>query len=380
MEAGGRLSGLRGAPLDGRFPRARLHGSCRAQFNRCRRGQGGSRSPTRPSSVLPDHTRSRGRCGAPRRTGGARCGRHVSRRTSGSSRLGSGPGARQIWSAGADHREPPCADPDETATARARPGRPRDRRAHGRTCGAVHRHRPEERPPRRSFTGGRNPCPERDRRPPRRRPDGPGCRSRARMSDDEITRVDDLIPWGLSSWPSPRAPGPSSSEFAIRRRGRQADIVGDPDPGAGVRRAVEVETGAEPVHERRQPKQLDPRAAPALRGRRPRGHLPPETRRAGGRSRDGLDGPRAHLVDMDLLATAATVRTGRLPDDLRTLATGGAETIAALGRSGPAHAARLAMDGRWTVLGEATEDGAVVTVRSEGPATWHGSTGAGPPV
>ena len=86
-------------------------------------------------------------------------------------------------------------------------------------------------------------------------------------------------------------------------------------------------------------------------------------------SRVDLDGLRAHLVDMDLLATRATVRTERLPDGLRAVATGDAETVGALGRMVPAHAGQLAMDDRWNVQGEATAEGAVLTVTSDDPAT-----------
>ena len=86
-------------------------------------------------------------------------------------------------------------------------------------------------------------------------------------------------------------------------------------------------------------------------------------------SRVDLDGLRAHLVDMDLLATRATVRTERLPDGLRAIATGDAETARALGRMVPAHADQLAMDDRWTAQSEATADGAVLTATSDDPAT-----------
>lgn len=55
-------------------------------------------------------------------------------------------------------------------------------------------------------------------------------------------------------------------------------------------------------------------------------------------SRVDLDGLRAHLIDMDLLATGAAVTTERLPDGLRAVATGNARTALALGRMVPAHA------------------------------------------
>lgn len=86
-------------------------------------------------------------------------------------------------------------------------------------------------------------------------------------------------------------------------------------------------------------------------------------------SRVDLDGLRAHLVDMDLLATRAAVRTERLSVGLRATATGDAETTEALGRMVPAHADQLAMDSSWTVQGEVTSDGAILTVTSDDPAT-----------
>ena len=86
-------------------------------------------------------------------------------------------------------------------------------------------------------------------------------------------------------------------------------------------------------------------------------------------SRVDLDGLRAHLVDMESLATGAQVTTERLQDGLRSVATGDARTVRALGRMVPAHAGQLAMDDRWTAIGEATPDGAILTVTSDDPAT-----------
>ena len=86
-------------------------------------------------------------------------------------------------------------------------------------------------------------------------------------------------------------------------------------------------------------------------------------------SRVDLDALRSHLVDMNLLATSAEVRVERLPDGLRATAAGDARTAAALGRMVPSHAAQLAGDGTWTATGEATPDGAVLTVTSDDPAT-----------
>ena len=82
-----------------------------------------------------------------------------------------------------------------------------------------------------------------------------------------------------------------------------------------------------------------------------------------------LDALRAHLVDMDLLATRAEVRTQRLPDGLRAVATGDAQTARALERMVPAHAAELAADPSWTAEGVATAEGATLTVTADDPAT-----------
>ena len=82
-----------------------------------------------------------------------------------------------------------------------------------------------------------------------------------------------------------------------------------------------------------------------------------------------LDALRAHLVDMDLVATRANVQVERLPDGLRAVATGDEATAAALGRMVPAHAAQLAADPAWTATAEATQDGAVLKVTSHDLAT-----------
>ena len=86
-------------------------------------------------------------------------------------------------------------------------------------------------------------------------------------------------------------------------------------------------------------------------------------------SRVDIDALRAHLVDMDLLATRAVAAVERLPNGLSASATGDAKTVAALGRMVPAHAAQLAADPAWTAVGEMTGDGAILTVTSSDPAT-----------
>lgn len=81
-----------------------------------------------------------------------------------------------------------------------------------------------------------------------------------------------------------------------------------------------------------------------------------------------LSGLRMHLVDMDRLISDTVLTETELPDGLSALATGGAETIAALRRMVPAHAAQLAMDDRWNVTARETETGAELRVTSSDPA------------
>ncbi len=84
-------------------------------------------------------------------------------------------------------------------------------------------------------------------------------------------------------------------------------------------------------------------------------------------ARVDLAGLRAHLVDMDHLVTGTQVTEEVLPNGLRAVATGDVETIAALTRMVPAHAAQLATDERWSVLAEAGTDGVVLRVTSDDP-------------
>ncbi|SHI71749.1 hypothetical protein SAMN04488012_102365 [Palleronia salina] len=86
-------------------------------------------------------------------------------------------------------------------------------------------------------------------------------------------------------------------------------------------------------------------------------------------SRVDLDGLRAHLVDMDLLATRAQVETDAIDGGLTARATGDARVLAALRRMVPAHAKQLAADPSWTVAVEARDDHVVLTVTADDAAT-----------
>ena len=86
-------------------------------------------------------------------------------------------------------------------------------------------------------------------------------------------------------------------------------------------------------------------------------------------SKVDLDGLRDHLRDMDRLVSDAAVRTEDLADGLRMSVTGDADTIATVRRMVPAHAAELARDERWRVEAATTDEGAMLTVTSDDPAT-----------
>jgi hypothetical protein len=81
-----------------------------------------------------------------------------------------------------------------------------------------------------------------------------------------------------------------------------------------------------------------------------------------------LTGLRAHLVDMDRLASDAVVTQTSLPDGISALATGDAETLASLRRMVPAHAAQLASDERWTVAAFDRPDAVELRATSDDPA------------
>ncbi|MFO6463430.1 hypothetical protein [uncultured Jannaschia sp.] len=86
-------------------------------------------------------------------------------------------------------------------------------------------------------------------------------------------------------------------------------------------------------------------------------------------SRVDLDGLRAHLVDMDLLATGAVVETTGLPDGLRARATGPAAVLGALRRMVPAHAIQLRADQSWTVEAVVGPKAVTLRVTATDPAT-----------
>ena len=85
-------------------------------------------------------------------------------------------------------------------------------------------------------------------------------------------------------------------------------------------------------------------------------------------SKVDLMGLREHLRDMDRLVGDAVVSTTALPDGLRMSITGDAETVAAVRRMVPAHAAELAKDERWSVVATTTDEGAELTVKSADPS------------
>jgi hypothetical protein len=85
-------------------------------------------------------------------------------------------------------------------------------------------------------------------------------------------------------------------------------------------------------------------------------------------SRVDLKGLRAHLLDMDRLVSEATATETHLPDGVKVVATGDAETVATLQRMVPAHAAQLAKDARWDVSAELTDDGVELVVTSDDPS------------
>lgn len=86
-------------------------------------------------------------------------------------------------------------------------------------------------------------------------------------------------------------------------------------------------------------------------------------------SKVDLDGLRAHLVDMDLLATGAVVEVTALPDGLRAVAIGPLPVLDALRRMVPAHAAQLRSDPSWSIEAEVLSDSVALTARSADPAT-----------
>ncbi|WP_188672376.1 hypothetical protein [Neptunicoccus cionae] len=82
-----------------------------------------------------------------------------------------------------------------------------------------------------------------------------------------------------------------------------------------------------------------------------------------------LTGLRAHLLDMDRLVTDTIVAETSLANGLHAVATGDADTIAALQRMVPAHAAELARDEHWTIRVDQTDSGVELRVTADDPAT-----------
>ncbi|WP_198133705.1 hypothetical protein [Roseobacter sp. GAI101] len=85
-------------------------------------------------------------------------------------------------------------------------------------------------------------------------------------------------------------------------------------------------------------------------------------------SKVDLGALRDHLVDMDRVVSNTVVEETKLPDGIRAVATGDADTIASLRRMVPAHAAELQSDGHWTVAVSEDEKGATLTVTSDNAA------------
>lgn len=82
-------------------------------------------------------------------------------------------------------------------------------------------------------------------------------------------------------------------------------------------------------------------------------------------SRVSIDRLREHLVDMDEVTLHASVATEETDDRVVFRITGAGRTRQAIQSMVPTHAAVLAESTPWKVTAERTEDGAVMTVRSE---------------
>ncbi|QFT45385.1 hypothetical protein FIU97_02240 [Roseivivax sp. THAF40] len=86
-------------------------------------------------------------------------------------------------------------------------------------------------------------------------------------------------------------------------------------------------------------------------------------------SRVDIAGLRAHLVDMDLLATGARVESVEIAGGLTAQATGEAVVLAGLKRMVPAHAEQLRAETAWSVTVKVLADSVELTVTSDDPAT-----------
>ena len=85
-------------------------------------------------------------------------------------------------------------------------------------------------------------------------------------------------------------------------------------------------------------------------------------------SKVDLSGLRDHLRDMDRLVSDAVVEARELPNGLSVTVSGDADTVDTVRRMVPAHAKELAKDERWSVVANATDRGAELTVTSDDPA------------
>lgn len=85
-------------------------------------------------------------------------------------------------------------------------------------------------------------------------------------------------------------------------------------------------------------------------------------------SRVDLGALRDHLVDMDRLVTNTLVEETKLPDGIRSVATGDPDTLATLRRMVPAHAAELGTDDRWTVAVSEDDESVTLTATSDDAA------------
>lgn len=85
-------------------------------------------------------------------------------------------------------------------------------------------------------------------------------------------------------------------------------------------------------------------------------------------SKVDLGALRDHLVDMDRLISNTVVKETKLPDGIRAVAKGDADTISSLRRMVPAHAAELGTDDRWTVTVSEDDKSVTLTVTSDDAA------------
>jgi len=80
-----------------------------------------------------------------------------------------------------------------------------------------------------------------------------------------------------------------------------------------------------------------------------------------------LDALRAHLVDMDLVATGAQATVTKIAGGIRAVATGNGPVLGALRRMVPAHVVQLRQDHSWTVVSAERDDAIILEVTSRDP-------------